>query len=134
MFPWWVPRANSGGGIASSTICWLVSMGLLWAVGGAREEDFALSPTAHSTSAEIDKLLVSTLPVETFASSVSVVVEENKILQLPLANRDIYSLFLLQPGVSSQGATVGRGLTYSVHRQRVSGSNYLLGVSQLVIT
>ncbi|MGH9632098.1 MAG: carboxypeptidase regulatory-like domain-containing protein, partial [Bryobacteraceae bacterium] len=66
------------------------------------------------------------LPVETVASTVSVVVDENKILQLPLASRNIYSLFLLQPGVTSQGASVRRGLTFSVHGQRVSGSNYLL--------
>jgi hypothetical protein len=66
------------------------------------------------------------LPLETLSSSVSVVVEEDKILDLPLANRNIYSLFLLQPGVTSQGAIERRGLSFSVHGQRVSSSNYLL--------
>jgi hypothetical protein len=53
-------------------------------------------------------------------------VEEDKILDLPLANRNIYSLFLLQPGVTSQGAVERRGLSFSVNGQRVSSSNYLL--------
>ena len=35
-------------------------------------------------------------------------------------------MFLLEPGVTSQGATVRRGLSFAVHGQRVSGSNYLL--------
>ena len=64
--------------------------------------------------------------METIASSVSVVVEEDRMLQLPLANRNVYSLFLLQPGVTSQGAVGTRGLSFSVHGQRVSGSNYQL--------
>jgi hypothetical protein len=67
-----------------------------------------------------------TLAAETVASSVSVIIDEDKILQLPLLNRNVYSLFLLEPGVTSQGATARRGLTFSVHGQRVSGSNYLL--------
>jgi hypothetical protein len=66
------------------------------------------------------------LAAETTASSVSVVLDESKILQLPLLNRNVYSLFLLQPGVTSQDASGVRGLRFSVHGQRVSGSNYLL--------
>src|SRR6202521_1325976 len=110
----------------------LEKRGIELAVGARHEENFALtllSPeqaqTAISTVFEIVPPAPA-LPVETIASSVSVVVEEGKILQLPLANRNIYSLFLLQPGVTSQGAIGARGLTFSVHGQRVSGSNYLL--------
>jgi hypothetical protein len=66
------------------------------------------------------------LPVETIASSVSVVVDENQILQLPLASRNIYSLFLLQPGVTSQGAILTRGLSFAVHGLRPAISNYQL--------
>jgi TonB dependent receptor/Carboxypeptidase regulatory-like domain len=66
------------------------------------------------------------LVADTVASSLSVVMDESKILQLPLLNRNVYSLFLLQPGVTSQEASGIRGLRFSVHGQRVSGSNYLL--------
>jgi hypothetical protein len=106
--------------------------GIELAVGARHEENFNLSPISATGPQTAASGLFQTippapsLPVETIASSVSVVVDENKILQLPLANRNIYSLFLLQPGVTSQGAIVRRGLSFSVHGQRVSGSNYLL--------
>ncbi|MCW5978641.1 MAG: TonB-dependent receptor [Bryobacteraceae bacterium] len=94
-------------------------------VGGRHEERIVLS---RPSAADLEPGLppAPSLPVETVASSVSVVVEENRILQLPLASRNIYSLFLLQPGVTSQGGIVRRGLSFSVHGQRVSGSNYRL--------
>ena len=110
----------------------LEKRGIELAVGAKHEENFTLSPlspeqaqTAISAAFEIVPSAPA-LPVETIASSVSVVVEENKILELPLASRNIYSLFLLQPGVTSPGAVGARGLTFSVHGQRVSGSNYQL--------
>ena len=103
--------------------------GIELSVGDKQEIRFTLSSATGSTA--VAELLTSVprapvLAVETIASSVSVVVDENKILNLPLASRNIYSLFLLQPGVTSQGAIVRRGLSFSVHGQRVSGSNYLL--------
>ena len=110
----------------------LEKQGVELAVGARHEENFLLNvfstsqgQTGISGVFEIVPPAPS-LPVETIASSVSVVVEENKILQLPLASRNIYSLFLLQPGVTSQGAIGTRGLSFSVHGQRVSGSNYQL--------
>jgi hypothetical protein len=110
----------------------LEKRGIELAIGAKHEENFTLtllSPeqaqTAISTVFEIVPPAPA-LSVETIASSVSVVVDENKILELPLASRNIYSLFLLQPGVTSQGAIGTRGLTFSVHGQRVSGSNYQL--------
>jgi hypothetical protein len=86
---------------------------------------------AGDTEGQVKSILEAAPPapvlgVETVASSVSVVVGESKILQLPLLNRNVYSLFLLQPGVTSQEASEARGLRFSVHGQRVSGSNYLL--------
>lgn len=94
-------------------------------VGGKHEERLVLSsPLPVEKLPELPP--AQALPVETVASSVSVVVDESKILQLPLASRNIYSLFLLQPGVTSQGGIVRRGLSFSVHGQRVSGSNYRL--------
>jgi Carboxypeptidase regulatory-like domain/TonB dependent receptor-like, beta-barrel len=110
----------------------LEKRGIELAVGARREENFALSPLAAAEGqTEINDVLqvippASSLPVETIASSVSVVVEEDRMLQLPLASRNVYSLFLLQPGVTSQGAIGTRGLSFSVHGQRVSGSNYQL--------
>ena len=110
----------------------LEKQGVELAVGARHEENFTLTPLAATPGqpavAGLFEIIppTSSLPVETIASSVSVVVEENRILQLPLANRNIYSLFLLQPGVTSQGAIGARGLSFSVHGQRVSGSNYQL--------
>jgi hypothetical protein len=110
----------------------LEKQGVELAVGARDEENFNLAPVPASAReaavAELFRIIPPSpsLPVETIASSVSVVVDQNKILQLPLVTRNIYSLFLLQPGVTSQGAIVRRGLSFSVHGQRVSGSNYLL--------
>ena len=110
----------------------LEKRGIELAVGDKHEENFSLSAmSGEERKADASQIFQITskppsLQVETVASSVSVVVEESKILQLPLASRNIYSLFLLQPGVTSQGAIVRRGLSFSVHGQRVSGSNYLL--------
>lgn len=98
------------------------------AVGARQEENMVLTKVGEESASEVleNMLPAPALPVDTLSSSVSVVVDEDKILNLPLANRNIYSLFLLQPGVTSQGAIVRRGLSFSVHGQRVSGSNYLL--------
>jgi hypothetical protein len=108
----------------------LEKRGIELAVGAKHEENFTLSllPTAQTAISGVFVIVppAAALPVETIASSVSVVVDENKILELPLASRNIYSLFLLQAGVTSQGAIGTRGLTFSVHGQRVSGSNYQL--------
>jgi hypothetical protein len=106
----------------------LEKQGVELAVGARREENFALTLVATPPIGDVFDIIppAPSLPVETIASSVSIVVEESRILQLPLANRNIYSLFLLQPGVTSQGAIGTRGLSFSVHGQRVSGSNYLL--------
>jgi hypothetical protein len=110
----------------------LEKRGIELAVGAKHEENFTLtllSPEQAQTAISSVFEVVPparALSVETIASSVSVVVDESKILELPLASRNIYSLFLLQPGVTSQGAIGARGLTFSVHGQRVSGSNYQL--------
>ena len=110
----------------------LEKQGIELAVGAKHEENFTLTSLSTSQGQTAVSDIFQIIPpapsllVETIASSVSVVVEENKILQLPLASRNIYSLFLLQPGVTSQGAIGARGLSFSVHGQRVSGSNYQL--------
>src|SRR5262245_25550494 len=68
----------------------LEKKGIELAVGARHEENFSLStiPTPAGQT-EVNKLFqvvapTASLPTETIASSVSVVVEENRILQLPL--------------------------------------------------
>jgi hypothetical protein len=110
----------------------LEKQGIELAVGAKREENFTIAPVsaaqARTAIQGIFEIVppAPALPAETIASSVSVVVDENKILELPLVGRNIYSLFLLQTGVTSPGAVGARGLTFSVNGQRVSGSNYQL--------
>ena len=64
--------------------------------------------------------LVSPLEV-----SMSYVVSPLEIENLPLVGRDVYTMLLLLPGVTSDTATA-RGLGFSVNGQRPSSSNYLL--------
>ena len=59
------------------------------------------------------------------STTVSWVIDRRRIRDLPLAGRDIYTLFVLLPGVTSDNATQ-RGLGFSVNGFRVSSSNYLL--------
>jgi len=62
---------------------------------------------------------------EPLESTVSEVIDSEEINKLPLEGRDVYSLLVTQPGVTSDSAT-GRGLGLSVNGQRPSSSNYLL--------
>jgi hypothetical protein len=62
---------------------------------------------------------------EPLESTVSEVIDSGEIENLPLQGRDVYSLLVTQPGVTSDAAT-GRGLGLSVNGQRPSSSNYLL--------
>ncbi len=55
----------------------------------------------------------------------SEVIDSAEIENLPLQGRDVYTLLVTQPGVTSDSAT-GRGLGLSVDGQRPSSSNYLL--------
>jgi Carboxypeptidase regulatory-like domain/TonB-dependent Receptor Plug Domain len=62
---------------------------------------------------------------EPLESTVSEVIDSGEINNLPLQGRDVYTLLVTQPGVTSDAAT-GRGLGLSVNGQRPSSSNYLL--------
>jgi hypothetical protein len=127
-----LPRGLYGLKVEAAGYRGLEKQGIELAVGAKDEENFTLAsaeaaPGGPAVGGAFQIVPPApSLPVETIASSVSVVVDESKILELPLANRNIYSLFLLQPGVTSPGAIGSRGLTFSVHGQRVSGSNYQL--------
>lgn len=61
-------------------------------------------------------------PLETTVSSV---IRSADISDLPLAGRDVYTLLVTQPGVTSDGATA-RGLGLAANGQRPSASNFLL--------
>jgi len=61
----------------------------------------------------------------TLESTVSEVIDSGEINNLPLSGRDVYTMLVTQPGVTSDAAT-GRGLGLSINGQRPSASNYLL--------
>jgi len=82
----------------------------------------------YGADAAVPQALIITLPLpitETLVGSLSSLIDETKILELPLSGRDVYTLLVLQPGVTSDNATA-RGLGFSVNGQRVAGSNFLL--------
>ncbi|HLG95061.1 MAG TPA: carboxypeptidase regulatory-like domain-containing protein [Bryobacteraceae bacterium] len=58
-------------------------------------------------------------------STVSEVIDSGEIDNLPLEGRDVYTMLITQPGVTSDAA-LGRGLGLSVNGQRPSASNFLL--------
>ena len=58
-------------------------------------------------------------------STVSEVIDAGQIENLPLQGRDVYTMLITQPGVTSDSATA-RGLGLSVNGQRPSASNFLL--------
>ena len=58
-------------------------------------------------------------------STVSEVIDAGEIENLPLEGRDVYTMLVTQPGVTSDAA-LGRGLGLSVNGQRPSASNFLL--------
>jgi hypothetical protein len=61
----------------------------------------------------------------TLESTVSEVIDSPEINNLPLAGRDVYTMLVTLPGVTSDAATA-RGLGLSINGQRPSSSNYLL--------
>ena len=58
-------------------------------------------------------------------STVSEVIDRSEIDYLPLAGRDVYTMLVTQPGVTSDAATA-RGLGLSINGQRPTASNFLL--------
>ncbi len=82
----------------------------------------------YGADAAVPQAVLIRLPVsqiETLVGSLSSLIGENKILELPLAGRDVYTLLVLQPDVSSDNATA-RGLGFSVNGNPASSSNLLL--------
>jgi len=82
----------------------------------------------YGADAAIPQAVLVRLPVsqvETLVGSISSLIDENKILELPLSGRDVYTLLVVQPNVSSDNATA-RGLGFSVNGQQSASSNFLL--------
>ena len=82
----------------------------------------------YGADAAVPQALLVSLPLritETLIGDISSLIDERKILDLPLSGRDVYTLLVLQPGVSSDNATA-RGLGFSVNGQRASSSNFLI--------
>ncbi len=61
----------------------------------------------------------------TLESTVSEVIDTTEIDSLPLSGRDVYTMLVTLPGVTSDAATA-RGLGLSINGQRPSSSNYML--------
>jgi hypothetical protein len=101
----------------------------------------AASPSASATAAlkgfisntygqdaEVPNAVVIALNAaltEALEGSLSTVIDEREITELPYSGRDVYTLLVMQPGVTSDSAT-GRGLGLAVDGQRVAGTNFLL--------
>ena len=62
---------------------------------------------------------------EALESTVSEVIDRAELSNLPLAGRDVYTMLVTQPGVTSDAATA-RGLGLSINGQRPTASNFLL--------
>ena len=84
--------------------------------------------TVYGQDAEVPAATLIALPValtEALVGSLSTVIDQRKIVELPYSGRDVYTLLVMQPGVTSDSAT-GRGLGLAVNGQRVAGTNFLL--------
>ncbi len=96
------------------------------ASGNAALKGFISS--TYGQDAEVPSAVLIALPValaEALVGSLSTVIDERKITELPYSGRDVYTLLVMQPGVTSDSAT-GHGLGLAVDGQRVAGTNFLL--------
>ncbi len=62
---------------------------------------------------------------ETLESTVSEVIDRTELDELPLEGRDVYTLLVTQPGVTSDAGTA-RGLGLSINGTRPTSSNFML--------
>ena len=62
---------------------------------------------------------------ETLESTISEVIDRTELDELPLEGRDVYSMLVTQPGVTSDAGTA-RGLGLSINGTRPTDSNFLL--------
>src|SRR5215813_14750097 len=105
-----------------------VRSGLMLTVAEALVINVSLKVSGTRETVMVD---VDTVSVETTSSTISGLVDEKKIRDLPLNGRDMAQLILLQPGVvnsrgSVQSANTGRGLRFSVAGARPSQNLFTL--------
>lgn len=62
---------------------------------------------------------------ETLESTISEVIDRTELRELPLEGRDVYTMLVTQPGVTSDAGTA-RGLGLSINGTRPTSSNFLL--------
>ncbi len=62
---------------------------------------------------------------EALESAPSAVIDGQTLRRLPFPGRDVYTMLVLQPGVTADSSS-GRGVGVSVHGQRPTASNFLL--------
>jgi hypothetical protein len=62
---------------------------------------------------------------ETLESTISEVIDRTELSALPLEGRDVYTMLVTQPGVTSDAGTA-RGLGLSINGQRPTASNFML--------
>src|SRR3984957_4726680 len=62
---------------------------------------------------------------ETLESTISEVIDRNDLNNLPLEGRDVFTMLVTQPGVTSDAGTA-RGLGLSINGQRPTASNFML--------
>jgi hypothetical protein len=83
--------------------------------------NFGLEVGKTSTTVEV---IAATPVVETTNSTISDVVSQEKIIDLPLNGRDVYALISLEPGVTPGRGVRGEGV--SSNGQREQSANYML--------
>src|SRR5262249_52269722 len=105
-----------------------VRSGLMLTVAEALVINVSLKVSGTRETVMVD---VDTVSVETASSTISGMVNEKKIRDLPLNGRDMAQLILLQPGVvnsrgSVQSSNTGRGTRFSVGGSRPSQNLFQL--------
>ena len=100
-----------------------VATGIVLEVNQQRRVDIVLQPGATEQSITVN---ADPVQVETTSTQLGLVIEEKKILELPLNGRSYLDLLSLQPGVAPQ-STRGEGPgTVSVNGQRENSNGFLV--------
>lgn len=85
---------------------------------------------ALGTVAETVNVTEEARPVDTEVGSLSTLVQQQQIVQLPLDGRNIYQLILLSPGAANMNQSDLQTTSPAVNGQRPRGNNFMLdGVS-----
>ena len=96
------------------------------------DDIFFTSPTAelafYGPDAAKERITAATTnpgSQEALESAPSAVIDGQTLRRLPFPGRDVYTMLVLQPGVTADSSS-GRGVGVSVHGQRPTASNFLL--------